>query len=156
MCCAVAIRLPLRMGGRWACPKRCWPICGNAWWRRSRRGGVLPSGGSPSWDEPASAVRWAAMVREVGSVAPGPIGGDRRSAQIKAHAALGLVQGAAWPRSGPVGVHRWFEALVRTGHPPKWPAPTAEHPGASGCGAPSHTAIRAKSDHSGSYPVAIK
>jgi transposase len=27
-------------------------------------------------------------VREAGSVAPGPLGGDRRSAQIEAHAAL--------------------------------------------------------------------
>ncbi|RYH99484.1 MAG: IS630 family transposase, partial [Acetobacteraceae bacterium] len=36
----------------------------------------------------ASAVRWAALVREVGSVAPGPLGGDRRSARIEAHAAL--------------------------------------------------------------------
>ena len=36
----------------------------------------------------ASAVRWAARVREAGSVAPGPLGGDRRSAQIEAHAAL--------------------------------------------------------------------
>ena len=36
----------------------------------------------------ASAVRWAALVRQVGSVAPGPPGGDRRSAQIEAHAAL--------------------------------------------------------------------
>jgi transposase len=36
----------------------------------------------------ASAVRWAALTRKVGSVAPGPLGGDRRSAQIEAHAAL--------------------------------------------------------------------
>ncbi|WP_090665468.1 IS630 family transposase [Belnapia rosea] len=36
----------------------------------------------------ASAVRWAALVREAGSVAPGPLGGDRRSGQIEAHAAL--------------------------------------------------------------------
>jgi transposase len=36
----------------------------------------------------ASAVRWAALVREAGSVAPGPLGGARRSAQIEAHAAL--------------------------------------------------------------------
>ena len=36
----------------------------------------------------ASAVRWAALVREAGSVAPGPLGGDRRSAQIEVHAAL--------------------------------------------------------------------
>jgi transposase len=36
----------------------------------------------------ASAIRWAALAREAGSVAPGPLGGDRRSAQIEAHAAL--------------------------------------------------------------------
>ncbi|RYI29963.1 MAG: IS630 family transposase, partial [Acetobacteraceae bacterium] len=36
----------------------------------------------------ASAVRWAALVREVGSGEPGPLGGDRRSARIEAHAAL--------------------------------------------------------------------
>ncbi len=41
----------------------------------------------------SSAIRWAAMAREAGSVAPGPLGGDRRSARIEAHAALilGLV-----------------------------------------------------------------
>ncbi len=36
----------------------------------------------------SSAIRWAAMAREAGSVAPGPLGGDRRSARIEAHAAL--------------------------------------------------------------------
>lgn len=36
----------------------------------------------------ASAVRWAALVREAGSVAPAPLGGDWRSARIEAHAAL--------------------------------------------------------------------
>jgi transposase len=36
----------------------------------------------------SSAIRWAALVREAGSVAPGPLGGDRRSARIEAHAAL--------------------------------------------------------------------
>ncbi len=36
----------------------------------------------------ASAIRWAALAREAGSVAPGPLGGDRRSARIEAHAAL--------------------------------------------------------------------
>ncbi len=36
----------------------------------------------------ASVVRWAALRRKVGSVAPGPLGGDRRSAQTEAHAAL--------------------------------------------------------------------
>ena len=36
----------------------------------------------------SSAIRWAALVREAGSVAPGPLGGDRRSARIEAHAAF--------------------------------------------------------------------
>jgi transposase len=36
----------------------------------------------------SSAIRWAAMAREGGSVTPGPVGGDRRSARIEAHAAL--------------------------------------------------------------------
>jgi transposase len=36
----------------------------------------------------ASAIRWAALARETGSVAPGPQGGDRRSARIAAHAGL--------------------------------------------------------------------
>ena len=36
----------------------------------------------------SSAIRWAAMAREVGSVTPGRLGGDRRSSRIEAHAAL--------------------------------------------------------------------
>lgn len=36
----------------------------------------------------SSAIRWCAQARQVGSVAPGPLGGDRRSARIEAHAAL--------------------------------------------------------------------
>lgn len=36
----------------------------------------------------SSAIRWCAMAREAGSVAPGPLGGDRRSARIEAHATL--------------------------------------------------------------------
>jgi transposase len=36
----------------------------------------------------ASAIRWAALARQTGSVAPGPLGGDRRSARIEAHAPL--------------------------------------------------------------------
>jgi transposase len=36
----------------------------------------------------SSAIRWCAMARQVGSVAPGPLGGDRRSARIEAYAAL--------------------------------------------------------------------
>jgi transposase len=42
----------------------------------------------------SSAVRWCAMAKGSGSVAPGPLGGDRRSSRIEAHAALilGLVE----------------------------------------------------------------
>ena len=36
----------------------------------------------------SSAIRWVALAREAGSVAPGPLGGDRRSAHIEAHATL--------------------------------------------------------------------
>ncbi len=36
----------------------------------------------------SSAIRWCTLAREGGSVAPGPLGGDRRSARIEAHAAL--------------------------------------------------------------------
>jgi transposase len=43
----------------------------------------------------SSAIRWCAQAREAGSVAPGPRGGDRRSARIEAHAGLilGLLDG---------------------------------------------------------------
>jgi transposase len=36
----------------------------------------------------SSAIRWVALARDGGSVAPGPLGGDRRSAHIEAHATL--------------------------------------------------------------------
>jgi transposase len=36
----------------------------------------------------SSAIRWRALSRQVGSVMPGPLGGDRRSSHIEAHAAL--------------------------------------------------------------------
>jgi transposase len=36
----------------------------------------------------SSAIRWCAQSREVGTVAPGPLGGDRRSARIEAYAPL--------------------------------------------------------------------
>jgi len=36
----------------------------------------------------SSAIRWCALSREAGSVAPGPLGGDRRSARLEAHAGL--------------------------------------------------------------------
>jgi transposase len=36
----------------------------------------------------SSAIRWAALARETGSVAPGSLGGDRRSARIEVHAPL--------------------------------------------------------------------
>ncbi len=51
----------------------------------------------------ASAIRRCALAREAGSVAPGPLGGDRRSGRIEAHGALirGLVdrKGRAAPDS---------------------------------------------------------
>lgn len=42
----------------------------------------------------SSAIRWRALSREAGSVRPGPLGGDRRSSYVEAHAALilGLVE----------------------------------------------------------------
>src|SRR3712207_3263089 len=49
----------------------------------SRRAAAARFGVSAS-----SAIRWAALAREAGSVAPGPLGGDRRSTRIEAHAAL--------------------------------------------------------------------
>jgi transposase len=36
----------------------------------------------------SSAIRWCILAREAGSVAPGPLGGDRRSARIEAHGAM--------------------------------------------------------------------
>jgi len=36
----------------------------------------------------SSAIRWCARSREEGTVVPGPLGGDRRSARIEAHAPL--------------------------------------------------------------------
>ena len=36
----------------------------------------------------SSAIRWCARLRETGSVAPGALGGDRRSGRIEAQAAL--------------------------------------------------------------------
>lgn len=42
----------------------------------------------------SSSIRWCAQLRETGSTTPGPLGGDRRSARIEAHAAriLGLLE----------------------------------------------------------------
>jgi transposase len=36
----------------------------------------------------SSAIRWCARRRDTGSVVPGPLGGDRRSGRIEAHARL--------------------------------------------------------------------
>ncbi len=36
----------------------------------------------------SSAIRWWALAREAGTVVPGLLGGDRRSARIEAHATL--------------------------------------------------------------------
>ena len=54
----------------------------------SRRAAAARFGVSAS-----SAVRWWALRQSTGSVAPGPLGGDRRSERIEAHAPLilGLV-----------------------------------------------------------------
>ena len=49
---------------------------------------VLPGGGAPLRDECGQRGPVGALVREAGSVAPGPLSGDRRSARIEAHAAL--------------------------------------------------------------------
>ena len=42
----------------------------------------------------SSSIRWCTQLRERGSLFPGPLGGDRRSAVIEAHAAriLGLLE----------------------------------------------------------------
>jgi transposase len=42
----------------------------------------------------SSAIRWCGVARQSGSLAPGPLGGDRRSARVEVHAALilGLVE----------------------------------------------------------------
>lgn len=42
----------------------------------------------------SSAIRWCGIARQTGSVAPGRLGGDRRSWRIEAHAALilGLIE----------------------------------------------------------------
>ena len=42
----------------------------------------------------SSAIRWVALARDGGSAVPGPLGGDRRSARIEAHAPLilGLIE----------------------------------------------------------------
>jgi transposase len=37
---------------------------------------------------PASVSRWRSLQREQGNARPGPLGGDRRSGRIEAHAAL--------------------------------------------------------------------
>jgi transposase len=36
----------------------------------------------------SSAIRWCARLRQTGSVVPGQLGGDRRSARIEAHAPM--------------------------------------------------------------------
>ena|SRR5215207_7111418 len=40
----------------------------------------------------SSAIRWCARLRATGSVVPGALGGDRRSARVEAHAGLILQQ----------------------------------------------------------------
>jgi transposase len=36
----------------------------------------------------SSAIRWCTLARQMGTVAPGPLGGDRRSGRIEAQGAL--------------------------------------------------------------------
>ncbi|WP_159992489.1 IS630 family transposase [Roseomonas sp. 18066] len=77
---------------------------------------------------PSSAIRWCALVRQVGSVAPGPLGGDRRSARIEAYAGLILdlvdkqpdmtlkeIQGALAKASVPVGIGSLWRFFQRHG-----------------------------------------
>ncbi|ONG54017.1 transposase [Pseudoroseomonas deserti] len=77
---------------------------------------------------PSSAIRWCALVRQVGSVAPGPLGGDRRSGRIEAHAGLILdlvdkqpditlkeIQGALAEASVPVGIGSLWRFFQRHG-----------------------------------------
>ena len=45
----------------------------------------------------SSAIRWCARLRETGSVAPGALGGDRRSGRIEAQAALILQEADRTP-----------------------------------------------------------
>ena len=40
----------------------------------------------------SSAIRWRMLARTKGDVRPGPLGGDRRSGRIEAHAALSVLQ----------------------------------------------------------------
>lgn len=77
---------------------------------------------------PSSAIRWCALVRQAGSVAPGPLGGDRRSARIEAHAGLILdlvdkqpditlkeIQGALAEASVPGGIGSLWRFFQRHG-----------------------------------------
>ena len=50
----------------------------------------------------SSAIRWASLKRSAGSVAPGPLGGDRRSGRIEAQAPLLQLFGAQVKLGGAV------------------------------------------------------
>jgi transposase len=60
----------------------------------------------------SSAIRWRALSREAGSVAPGPLGGDRRSSHIEAHAALIL---ALVERKSDIALTKIRAELARAG-----------------------------------------
>ena len=64
---------------------------------RDRGRGVVPGAAARFGVSAASAIRWWALERGTGSVAPKALGGDRRSERIEAHAPLilGLVERAA-------------------------------------------------------------
>ena len=62
----------------------------------------------------SSAIRWASLKRAVGSVAPGPLGGDRRSGRVEAHAPLilGLLE-----RTPDITLSELREELAEAGVP---------------------------------------
>ena len=60
----------------------------------------------------ASAVRWCARLSETGSVAPGSLGGDRRSGRIEAQAALIL---CAVERTPDITLAELRQALAMSG-----------------------------------------
>ena len=78
----------------------------------------------------SSVIRWCTLTRVAGSVAPGLLGGDRRSAHIKAHGALirsfldqksditlteiRVELARAGVQAGTVTVWRFFQALRLT------------------------------------------
>lgn len=82
----------------------------------------------------SSAIRWCVQSRKVGTVAPSPIDGDRRSARIEAHAPLILgslsrARTSRWPRSRR-----------------SWPGPACQRASRQSGGSSTGTGSRAKKD----------